>query len=389
MKTIPYGRQYIDNQDIRLVSKALKEDLITTGRYVKKFENKISKFLKVKYAASCSSGTSALHLSLLAINLKEKDIIIMPAINFIAVYNMSRLIGAKIYLADVDPLTGQMTPETLLDCIKRNNIKKIKVIITMYLGGYPENVLEFYKLKKKFKCVLIEDACHALGARYFNQKKKHLYIGSCRHSDISTFSLHPVKTITAGEGGIVTTNNKVFFKKFLLLRSHGIVKNKSRHWKYNISNIGFNYRLSDISCALALSQLRKIKKFIFYRKKIFENYVKNLKRYIRFPIYNKNNIPSHHLFLISIDFKKYKLSKDQFLNFFRKKNIFLQYHYIPIYKFKLFDQRIKLNSYKGAEFYYKNTISLPIFYNLSSNSLKKIIDFINSYLKLRIANFKA
>jgi dTDP-4-amino-4,6-dideoxygalactose transaminase len=143
MKTIPYGRQYIDSQDIRLVSKALKEDLITTGWYVKKFENKISKFLKVKYAVSCNSGTSALHLALIAINLEKEDVIIMPAINFIAVYNMARLMSAKIFLADVDPLTGQMTPKLLLECIKNNKLKKIKAIVTMYLGGYPENAIEF------------------------------------------------------------------------------------------------------------------------------------------------------------------------------------------------------------------------------------------------------
>ena len=197
MKTIPYGRQYIDNQDIRLVSKALKEDLITTGKYVKKFENKISKFLKVKYAASCNSGTAALHLALMAIGLEKDDVVIMPAINFIAVYNMGRLMNAKIFLADVDPLTGQMTPGTLLECIKNNKLKKIKAIVTMYLGGYPENVIEFYNIKKKFKCYLIEDSCHALGSKYlFN--KKFLPIGSCKHSDISTFSLHPVKKITSG-----------------------------------------------------------------------------------------------------------------------------------------------------------------------------------------------
>lgn len=385
MNKIPYGRQFINSLDIKSVVNSLKQDLITTGNYVKKFENEIIKLFKCKYAVSCSSGTSALHLSLLAINLKEKDIIIMPAINFIAAYNISRLIGAKIYLADVDPLTGQMTPETLLDCIRKNNIKKIKVIITMYLGGYPENVLEFYKLKKKFKCVLIEDACHALGARYYNQEKKYLYVGSCRHSDISTFSLHPVKTITAGEGGIVTTNNKLFFKKILLLRSHGIVKNKKKYWKYDISNIGFNYRLSDISCALALSQLRRMNKFIYYRKKIFENYVNNLKGYIRFPIYDENNIPSHHLFLISINFKKYKLSKDQFLNFFKKKNIFFQYHYIPIYKFSIFKKNNFL--YKGAEEYYTNIISLPIYFNLSLESQKKIINIINNYLKSKSREF--
>ena len=128
MKTIPYGRQYVDSQDIKLVSKVLKEDLITTGYYVKEFENKISKFLKVKYVASCNSGTSALHLALMAINLKKNDVIIMPAINFIAAYNMARLMKAKIFLADVDSLTGQMTPKTLLDCIKNNKLKKIKAI---------------------------------------------------------------------------------------------------------------------------------------------------------------------------------------------------------------------------------------------------------------------
>ena len=171
MKIIPYGRQYIDSQDIRLVSKALKEDLITTGLYVKKFENKISKFLKVKYTASCNSGTSALHLALMAIGLKKDDVVIMPAINFIAAYNMARLMNAKIFLADVDPLTGQMTPRTLSDCIKNNKLKKIKAILTMYLGGYPENINEFYNIKRKFKCYLIEDACHAFGSRYLFNKK--------------------------------------------------------------------------------------------------------------------------------------------------------------------------------------------------------------------------
>ena len=134
----------------------------------------------------------------------------MPAINFIAVYNMAKLMNAKIFLADVDSLTGQMTPKTLLKCIKNNKLKKIKAIVTMYLGGYPENVIEFYKIKKRFNCYLIEDACHAFGARYF-YNKKYLPVGCCKHADISTFSLHPVKSITTGEGGIITTNNKSFY----------------------------------------------------------------------------------------------------------------------------------------------------------------------------------
>ena len=137
MKNIPYGRQFIDNQDKRLILLALKEDLITTGNYVKKFEKSVSNLFGSKYSISCSSGTAALHLAFLSINLKKNEIVIMPAINFIAGYNMARSLNAKIFLADVDPLTGQMTPKTLLDCIKKNKLKKIKAILTMYLGGYP------------------------------------------------------------------------------------------------------------------------------------------------------------------------------------------------------------------------------------------------------------
>ena len=385
MKIIPYGRQYIDSQDIRLVSKALKEDLITTGHYVKKLEYKISKFLRVKYVASCNSGTSALHLALMAIEIEKDDVVVMPAINFIAVYNMTRLMNAKIFLADVDPLTGQMTPETLLECIKNNRLKKIKAIVTMYLGGYPENVIKFYNIKKKFNCYLIEDACHALGAKYFFNKNL-LSIGSCKHSDISTFSLHPVKTITTGEGGLITTNNKFFYNRIISFRSHGIDKDKNFHWKYNLSKSGFNYRLSDINSALGLSQLKKINKFIKFRRQVYNYYIKNLEQYrniISLPKYNNKNFSSFHLFIISINFKK-KITKDIFFRFLKKKKINCQFHYIPIYKFNFYNKLVKLKHYKGAEYYFRNSISLPIFYNLNSNMLSKILDQVRLFLKLKL-----
>ena len=381
MKNIPYGRQYIDNQDIRFISKALKQDLITTGDYVKKFENKISKFLKVKYVASCSSGTSALHLALMAINLKKDDKIIMPAVNFIAVYNMAKTMDAKIFLANVDPLTGQMTPKTLLECIKKNKLKKIKAIVTMYLAGYPENVIEFYKIKKKFNCYLIEDACHALGSKYLHNKK-YLSIGSCKHSDIATFSLHPVKTITSGEGGLVTTNNKDLAKKIFLFRSHGIERHKTHHWEYQISHSGFNYRLSDINAALGLSQLRKLSKFLIYRKKVYDYYLKELgifKDILNFPEYNKNNISSYHLCLISINFKKTIFTKNDFIKFLKKNKIISQYHYIPIYNFKVFKE--KKYYYKDVSKYYNRTVSLPIYYKLKFSEQKYIIKKIKSFLK--------
>ena len=148
MSSIYYGKQFIDSNDINLVKKSLGQELITTGNFVKKFEKKISQFLKVKFAITCNSATAGLHLAFLSINLKKDDIILMPAINFIAAYNMCKLFGAKIFLVDVDPLTGQMTPDNLLNCIINNKIKNIKAIITMYLGGYPENILEF-EIKNK------------------------------------------------------------------------------------------------------------------------------------------------------------------------------------------------------------------------------------------------
>ncbi len=378
MKTIPYGRQYINNSDIKLVASALKENFITTGDYVKKFENNIKNKLGSKFALTCSSGTSGLHLAFKAIDLKKNDIIVMPAINFVAAYNMSKISGAKIFLADVDKFSGQMTPDTLLACIKKNKLRKIKVILTMYMGGYPENVVEFYKIKKKYRCFLIEDACHALGAKY-EHNSKDIYIGSCKHSDIAVFSLHPVKTITAGEGGLVTTNNNFFYHRILELRSHGIIKNKNNyHWKYNIYEPGFNYRLSDINCALGISQLKRINVFINYRRKVFKFYNENLKKIknITLPNYNIKNKSSYHLFLASMNFKED--IKNKLLKFYKKNNIILQYHYIPIYKFSFFKKKLKL---PNCEYYYKNTLSFPIYYNLSNQSLKKIINLLKIFLR--------
>jgi dTDP-4-amino-4,6-dideoxygalactose transaminase len=252
----------------------------------------------------------------------------------------------------------------------------------MYLGGHPENVIEFYNIKKKLNCYLIEDACHAFGSKYlFN--KSFISIGSCKHSDISTFSLHPVKTITSGEGGLITTNNKGFYNRIVSLRSHGINKDKNFHWKYNLNRSGFNYRLSDINCALALSQLKKLNNFINYRKKIFNiyrGYLAKINNLISFPFY-KEKRSSYHLFLISIKFNIKKLTKDKLLKFLKKNNIFFQYHYIPIYKFKLFNKKINLKFYKGAETYYKNTVSLPIFYNLKPVKQRLIIKKFISFFK--------
>ena len=381
MTKIPYGRQYIDKHDLLTVSKSLKQPLITTGGYVKSFEKKLSKFFKVNNALVCNSGTSALHLAFLASDIKKGDVVIMPAINFISAYSMCKLIGAKIYLSDVDSKTGQMTPQLLLECIKRNKIKKIKAFLTMYMGGFVENITEFYKIKKKFNCLFIEDACHAFGASY-SFKKKLIKVGACKHSDISTFSLHPLKPITTGEGGIVTTNNNSIAEKIRRFRSHGIIRHSKFHWKYNVSNYGFNYRLSDINSALGIAQLKKINFFLKKRKKIYEYYKTNLNNYknlIYFPKYNEKNKPSYHLVLININFKNFRKNKDIFLKYLYKNNIISQFHYIPIYNFKTLKSKKK--KLKNSEEYHASTLSIPIYHSLKNKDQNLIINVIKKFFK--------
>jgi dTDP-4-amino-4,6-dideoxygalactose transaminase len=379
MKKIPYGKQFIDDQDKKFVLDSLSNDLITTGPYVQEFEYKISKFFKSEYSYSCSSGTSALHLAMLSIGMKPKDVILMPAVNFIASYNMARVMKLKIYLVDVDKNTGQITPNTVLDCIKKNNLKKIKSLILMYHGGYPENSKKFYDIKKKYKFYIIEDACHALGAEY-KYKNKFYKVGSCKHSDVSTFSMHPVKTITSGEGGIISTNNSKISERIKLFRNHGIIR-KKKHWDYDIIVNGYNYRLSDINCSLALSQLKKLRFLLNKRKKIYDHYLKKFESFndcLKIHKYSKSLKPCYHLLLINIDFKKLVKSKDDFMQHLKKKNIWAQYHYIPIYKFRVYVK--KRSDFLGAENYFKNSISLPIFPSLTSKDQNKVVDVIKNYI---------
>jgi len=375
MKIIPYGRQYIDHKDISAVSKSLKNDKITTGGEVPKFENKINNFLKCKFSITCNSGTSAIFLAMQAINLQKNDVIVMPAINFISSHNIAKLFGAKIYLADVNAQTGQMTPNDFIDCCKKFKLKKIKALIVMYNGGYPENADKFIKLKKKYGFFLIEDACHALGASYISSNK-NIMVGSCRHSDLCTFSFHPLKSITTGEGGLVTTNSQYIYDKVKKLSSLGIEKKKN-HWEYDVLFTGFNFRLNDFQCALGISQLKKLKKFLSYRKKVFSQYIKSLKdlKAIQLPSFNPKYKSSNHLFIIKL--KNFSLNqKNDFIKYMLKKKIILQYHYIPIYKFKIFKGKYLS---KNSKVYFNTAVSLPIYFGLSKKQQQHIIKSIKNY----------
>ena len=319
-----------------------------------------------------------------AIDLKPGDNIVMPAINFISSYSMAKSLGANIFLCDVDSKIGQLNVKNIINCINKNKIKKIKAIVSMYLGGYVEDNIDIFELKKKLKCYLIEDSCHALGAKYKFNEKKH-YIGSCKHSDISTFSFHPVKSITTGEGGLITTNSKKISDKIKLLKNHGIVRNINNYWDYDIISLGHNFRLSDINCALGLSQLKKLNNFINQRKKLYEYYLKhsiNIKKYIEIYKY-KNEDSGYHLLLARINFKNLKSRKEEIIKYFIKKKIYLHYHYKPIYKFSFFKEKINLKNFAGSENFYKNTLTLPLYYKLSLNEIDYIFKIFNRFIKLK------
>ena len=386
MKMIPYGRQFIDKQDINVVKKVLNNQLITTGKEVEKFEKLFSKKTGGKFSVSCSSGTSALLLAYLALQIKKDDIIISPSINFIASVNMANFIGAKIYLTDVDPFTGHMRPIDLENCIKKNKIKKINTVVIMHNSGLPVDMIGFGKLKKKYKFNIIEDACHALGAKY--SLKKDDNVGNCRYSDISVFSFHPVKSITTGEGGMITTNNKRIFEKLKIYRNHGIVRKKSSpkvyNWDYKVIAPGFNFRLSDFQCALGINQLKKLDKFVYERKNIAQKYKKKFlfaKNFKNILDEFQNKASAHHLFILNLDLKKIELSRNQIINKLFKSKIITQVHYIPIFNFPFYKKIFKRKYFKNAISYYNSCLSIPIYYGLKDKEINYVSSKMIKLLK--------
>lgn len=366
-----YGRHYIDQQDLKAVSIAMKSNYLTGGKYVDELERKIKFKFKCKYSIACNSGTSGIYLVLKAINLKKGDNVIIPAINFVAAANICKLSGANIYFADVDKKTFQSGAEQILKCIKKNKLKSIKVIFTMHLGGSAIHQKDVFKLKKKYQFTLIEDACHALGAKYPNT---NYFVGSCKYSDFAIFSLHPVKTITSGEGGLICTNKKFLYLKMLKLRSHGIQNRKN--YTYDVIHSSLNFRLSDINCSLAISQLSKLQKIILKRKRIVERYQKNLIHFSdKFKIVNldyKNN-SAWHLLIIKFNFSRAKHNLKKIYNNLKKNNIVVQQHYNPTYKFKNFKNFIKSkNDFENSESYSLSCLSFPIYFSLTYKDIDEI-----------------
>ena len=382
---IKYATQDISKKDISEVVKTLKSDYITQGPKIEEFESNISKYCNVKHSISVSSATNALHLSYLTLGLSKGDYLWTSPVTFVSTVNAALFCGAKIEYVDIDPKTFNISVDSLeKQLVKAEKNKKLpKIIVPVHLGGVSCEMQRIYKLSKKYKFKIVEDASHALGGRYNNK-----VIGNCEFSDICVFSFHPVKIITTGEGGIVLTKNSTIAKKIKLLRSHGTLKNiknsnfyKNEIWNYKQYYLGYHYRMTDINATLGISQLKRVDSFVKKRNFIAKKYNNAFKK---LPIItqkiNQNCLSSYHLYLFKIDKGKTKKTRNQLYKFLEENNIQPNFHYIPVYRHPFHNKKkYKKNMYEETENYFKNAITIPLHTKLTSKEQNYIISIINKF----------
>lgn len=380
---LSYSKQFVNEEDIVAVVKVLKSKTLTKGKKIIEFENKISKFVKSKYSIAVSSASAALHLSCMALQLKKNEIFWTVPNTFVATATCGIHCGALVDFVDIDPLTKNISIKDLENKLKKTKKNKLpKIIIPVHFGGQPTDQEAIYDLSKKYKFRIIEDASHSLGAKRFNER-----VGSCKWSDLTVFSFHPVKPITTAEGGVITTNNFDYYKKLKQLRDHGIyrekISKKKGHWYYEQRYLGFNYRLNELQAALGISQLKKLNIFNNYRNNAAKFYFDKLKKTgLKLPVIKKNNKSSFHLFSISFDKKKIKNNYQKIYKKFIKNGIFTNLHYLPVHLHPFYKKMgFKKGDFPNAEEHAKTSFSLPLYYGIKKIDQLKVIKCINKILK--------
>jgi perosamine synthetase len=379
---IPYSCQTIGREEKQAVQNVLDSDWLTQGPKVAEFEKALAKKVGAKYAVTLANGTAALHLISLAIDLKTGDEVITTPISFLATSNAILYCGATPVFVDIDPLTQNLDPKN----IEKEITKKTKAIYVTDFAGYPAEMQKISLIAKKHKLIVIEDAAHALGATYRN-----IPVGNCRYSKATIFSFHPVKHITTGEGGAITTNDKKIYEKLLSLRTHGMTKDPKKltaknqgNWYYEMHDLGYNYRMCDIQAALGIEQLKKLDRFIAARRKAATIYNRlfNHYEYIDTPYEGADNKHAYHLYVIRLKGEKLINKRKQIFDALQKKGIGVQIHYIPI-PMQPFYKKLgyQFKKYPEAVNYYNRAISIPLFPTISRdqqihvvNTIKTIID---------------
>lgn len=384
-RVLPYGRQSIDDDDIAAVAEALRADFLTTGPTVEAFERAFADTVGAKHAVACANGTAALHLAMLALDVKPGEAVIVPSITFLATANCARYVGADVIFADVDRESGLMTPQTLREAIGKLAGRRLRAVLPVHLRGDACDLPELEKLAYQHGAVLVEDAPHALGttAKFGNVAET---IGDARHSAMATFSFHPVKTIATGEGGMVTTNDARLAERLRILRSHGMVRpGDTDPWRYEMAQPGFNYRLPDILCALGLSQLKKLPAFAARRRALaaaYEQALAPLAPLVTPAARPAWSDPVLHLMTVLIDFEAAGVIRRAVVEALRADGVLTQVHYIPLhtqpyYRGLYGDQRLP-----GAEAWYARCLSLPLYPAMEDGDVERVVSALRGALKL-------
>ena len=380
MNSIPYGRQNIDQEDIDAIVNTLTSDFLTQGPKVKEFEEKFAEYVEADYALAVSNATSGLHLAVLALDLKKGERVITTPITFAASANCVRYAGGEVWFADIDKNSYLLSLESTRKLIESKPKGFFKGIIPVDFAGLPIDLEAFRELAIEHDLWIIEDACHAPGGYFTDSKGIIQKCGNGNFAEIGIFSFHPVKHIACGEGGMITTNSEEIYKKLITLRTHGITKENMREnhggWFYEMQELGYNYRLTDIQSALGISQLTKNKKGVERRNEIANIYKEAFKSKIKYQSLEKDSLNAHHLFIIEVEDRK------RLYDYLKKHNIFSQIHYIPVHTLPYY----KDIGYEGADLinaenYYSNCISLPMYPTLSVKEQQFVIDTIFSFYK--------
>ena len=373
---LPYGRQWIDESDIQAVVKVLRSDWLTTGPMVEAFEKSIAEFVGAKHAVALSSGTAALHAAMYAAGISKGDQVLVPPMTFVATANSVVFQGGTPSFVDVESDTLLADPAKIEEKITSST----KAMAVVDYAGQPCDYDSLRDISKRKHLILVEDACHALGAKYNDAK-----VGSL--ADLTVFSFHPVKHITTGEGGMVVTDNAEFAEKMRRFRNHGIATDYRQRaekgtWFYEMLDLGYNYRLTDIQCALGLSQLQKLPNWILRRQEIAKRYdaVFNDNPYVK-PLKTKSTaFHAYHLYVVQLSLEKLKVTKNEIFAFLRNAGIGVNVHYVPVHLHPYYRENYGtcLGMCPIAEAAYERILSLPIFPGMNDDDVSKVIAAIDS-----------
>ena len=397
---LPYGRQLIEDDDVEAVSAALRADLLTTGPTVNAFERAFADRVGAAHAVACNSGTAALHLAIMALGVGPGEWVIVPTMTFLATANAVRFVGAEVEFADVDPERGLMTEAALteaLDRMKRAG-RRAKAISVVHLAGWTAPLSALAAVARSLDAPIIEDACHALGTNYLDGKGA-ARVGDGRHSALTAFSFHPVKTIATGEGGMVTTNDARLADRMRLLRNHGMIRRpgamRQRNaamdasgapnpWYYEMHELGFNYRLPDVLCALGLSQLAKLGRFVARRRAVAALYdaaLAALAPVVRPVPAVLGCTPALHLYAVLIDFDAIGITRARLMSALKSRGIGTQVHYIPVHRQPYYRDRYGAIDLPGADAYYKRELSLPLFPSMTDEDVYRVVESLTAVVQ--------